>query len=96
LAPSELLQQSCADAVRGRAVHHALDDQRIELAPAVVHDHVLQDAHAAGRRIDLHQTAVGGVGEDELRRYATVGVDRPGQRVLVRVARLQPRLLAGR
>ncbi len=37
-----------------------------------------------------------GVGEDELRAHAPLAVDRLGERVLVRVPGLEPRLLAGR
>jgi hypothetical protein len=96
LVVAELLEQGGADAVGGRAVHHALDDQRVQLAPAVVHDHVLEDPDESGPPVHLHQTAVRGIGEDELGAHPTLGVHRTGQRVLVRVARLDPRLLAGR
>ena len=93
---AEFLEQRGADAVHRRAVHHALDDERIELAAAVVHDEVLEDGDRAGARMHLDQAAVRRVGEDELGAHAPLGVDGRGERILVRVAGLEPGLFARR
>ena len=92
LVVAELLEQRGADAVHGRAVDHALDDQGVELPPAVVHHaRTSQELDPPGARVDLDQAAVGRVGEDQLRAHPPVCVERLGQRVLVDVVGLQAR-----
>ena len=96
LVVAELLEQRGADAVHRRSVHHALDDQGVQLPPAVVDHHVLPERDRAGARVDLDEAAVGRVGEDQLRAHPPVRVDRLGQRVLVDVMGLETRVHAGR
>jgi hypothetical protein len=75
-------------------VHHALDDERVQLASAVVDHHVLPQGDLASAPVD--QAAVRRVCEDELRADSPLTVDRPGQRVLVDVVHPEPGILPGR
>ena len=71
----EFLEQRGPDPVHRRAVHHALHDERIELAAAIVGDEILEDRDHTGARVHLDEAAVGRVREDELGAHAPLGVD---------------------
>ena len=78
------LEQRIADAVHDAARDLALDDHRVDLPAAVAHDHIAQDPHRAGGRIDLDLHRVRGVAVGEAAGHEVGGLLQP------RLSRLQP------
>ena len=78
----ELLEQRPADALRGAAVHLALDQRRVERLADVLRDHVGEHGHAAGLAIDPHVGEVRG----GARRAADLGAAAVALDRLVRAA----------
>ena len=68
LVVDALLPHGLADALHDPAVDLALNDDGIDLRAAVVHRDVALQLHVAGLRVHLHDSKVGAVREDEVRR----------------------------
>ena len=81
LVVGDLLHEHGPEALRDGAVDLAVDEHRIDHAPAILDDHVLQDLQLAGRRLDL-----------DLRDVRRVGVGQEGR--IVGRRELEARVLA--
>ena len=61
LVVRNLFVERGADALHDAAAHLALDDHRIDHGSAIFRDREVDELDHAGRRIDRHHRAVGGV-----------------------------------